>query len=235
MVNRIGLSLMVLILSWGCTKKANQSSEVASAPVDKLAELQQNVEKSPSYENNIALGMELASLNRFGEAVLAYEQAVKINPKAPIAYNNICATFNQQERFADAVESCETALKIEPNFELAQNNLRFAKEKFTAFRNETMTKKPELLKNAKTSEEQLNVGMQLFLARDLETANQVWSRIPSNDPFYPAALNNLASSLILQGKFDEAEKSLSKAMSLQPDNQLFSNNKRWLESKKLSK
>jgi Tfp pilus assembly protein PilF len=124
---------------------------------------------------------------------------------------------------------------LEPNFQLAKNNHQVAKEKFTKFRTELMAKKSELLKNAKTSEDHLNVGMQLFLARDLDTANQVWSKIPASDPFYPAALNNLASSQILQGKFDEAEMSLNKALSLQPTNKLFSNNKRWLESKKLSK
>jgi protein O-mannosyl-transferase len=237
MINKIALSLLLVSFVFGCSKKASDpSASVASSPaVDKLVELQQNVEKAPSYENNIALGIELANLNRLDEAVLAYEKALQINPKAPIAYNNICAAFNVLGRYADALESCEKALKLEPNFQLAKNNHQVAKDNFTKFRSELMAKKPELIKNAKTSEDNLNVGMQLFLARDLETANQVWSKIPASDPFYPAALNNLASSQILQGKFDEAEVYLNKALSLQPTNKLFSNNKRWLESKKLSK
>lgn len=236
MINKIGLSLLFLVCVLGCTKKTTMTSDLATstAVTDKLVELQQNDEKSPSYENKIALGIELANRNRLDEAIAVYEQAVQINPKAAIAYNNICATFNVLGRFADAIESCEKALKLEPNFQLAKNNLSFAKEKFTIFRNELMAKKPELLKGAKTSEDHLNVGMQLFLARDLETANKLWSQIPPSDPFYPTALNNLASSQILQGKFDEAEKSINKALSLQPGNVLFSNNKRWLESKKLS-
>jgi tetratricopeptide (TPR) repeat protein len=236
MMKKIGLSLVFLLSALSCSKKTIETSNTSPAVVaDKLVELQQNVEKSPSYENYIALGLELANRNRHPEAIVAYEKAVQINPKASIAYNNICAAFNAQTRFADAIESCEKALALEPNFALAKNNLQYAKEKFTVFRNEVMAKKPELLKNAKTSEDHLNIGMQLFLARDLVTANQVWNKIPSSDPFYPAALNNLASSYILEGKFDDAEKSLNKALSLQPGNQLFSNNKRWLESKKMSK
>jgi tetratricopeptide (TPR) repeat protein len=237
MINKIGLSLILLSFVFGCTKNSKKLSggDAISPLVDKLVELQQTVEKAPSYENNIALGIELANRNRLDEAVLAYEKALQINPKAPIAYNNICAAFNVMGRHADALENCEKALTLEPNFELAKNNHQIAKENFSKFRNELMAKKPELLKNAKTSEDHLNIGMQLFLARDLETANQVWRKIPSSDPFYPSALNNLASSQILQGKFDEAEKSLNKALSLQPSNQLFSNNKRWLEAKKLAK
>ena len=237
MINKIGLSLLLVSFVFGCTKNTSDPSvSISSSPaVDKLAELQKNVETAPSYENNIALGIELANQNRLDEAIVAYQKALQINPKAPIAYNNICAAFNVMGRHADALENCEKALSLEPNFELAKNNHQFAKEKFTKFRTELMAKKPDLLKNAKTSEDHLNIGMQLFLARDLDTANQVWGKIPSSDPFYPAALNNLASSQILQGKFDEAEKSLNKALSLQPTNQLFSNNKRWLESKKLAK
>jgi protein O-mannosyl-transferase len=239
-LNKIGSTFIVLLCLWGCTKKTSDSAVLppsmeTSGGADKLEELQKNAESSPSYENKIALGLELANRNRLDEAVFVYEQAVQINPKAPIAYNNICAAFNVLGRFADAVESCETAVKLEPNFELAKNNLQIAKEKFANYRSELMAKKPELLKSVKTSEDQLNVGMQLFLARDLETANKLWSKIPPSDPFYPAALNNLASSQILEGKFADAERSLDKALSLQPGNKLFSNNKRWLESKKLTK
>jgi Tfp pilus assembly protein PilF len=237
MINKTGLSLLLLALVFGCTKNSKNSSNGESAipAADKLIDLQQNLEKAPSYENHIALGMELANRNRLNEAVWAYEKALQINPQAPIAYNNICAAFNVMGRHADALENCEKALNLEPHFALAKNNHQIAKEKFSKFRNELLAKKPELLKNAKTSEDHLNIGMQLFLARDLETANQVWRKIPSSDPFYPSALNNLASSQILQGKFDEAEKSLNKALSLQPTNQLFTNNKRWLEAKKLAK
>lgn len=234
---KISLSLLLVSCLMACTKKATNPTQTSSTPQnsDKLVELQQTADKTPSYENKIALGLELANQNRLDEAIVAYEQAVQINPKAPIAHNNICAAFNSQGRYADAIESCEKALKAEPNFELAKNNLQFAREKFTAFRKELMAKKPEMIKNAKTSEDHLNIGMQLFLARDLETANMVWSKIPASDPFYPTALNNLASALILEGKFDQAEKTLDKALSLQPGNQLFSNNKKWLETKKLSK
>lgn len=234
---KISLSLLLVTCLMACSRRGADPKQVSlnNKNNDKLLELQQTAEKTPSYENKIALGLELANQNRLAEAVAAYEQAVQINPKAPIAHNNICAAFNSQGRYADAIESCEKALKFEPNFELAKNNLQFAREKFTAFRTELMAKKPEMIKNAKTSEDHLNVGMQLFLARDLETANMVWSKIPPNDPFYPTALNNLASALILEGKFDLAEKNLDKALSLQPGNQLFSNNKKWLETKKLAK
>lgn len=236
MIRKISVLVMMLVCVWGCTPKASDSvNPVAVPPVDKLTELQQAVEKSPSYENTIALGMELANANRLTEAIAVYEKAVQINPKAPIAHNNICVTFTALGRFADAVESCEKALVLEPNFQLAKNNLEVAKEKFTAFRTDILAKKPALIQNAKTAEDNLNVGMQLFLARDLVAAKQVWGKIPANDPYYPAALNNLASSQILEGQYEGAEKTLSKALSLQPDNQLFLNNKRWLESKRVTR
>ncbi len=237
MIKKIGFTILILSSLAGCTQKSSDPKDATTvaAPADKLVELQKNAETSPSYENYISLGLEYANTNRFSEAVETYEKAIKINPKAPIAYNNICAAFNAQARYADAVESCEKAVALEPNFELATNNLKLAKEKFAAFRTEILAKKPEMIKSVKTSADNLNVGMQLFLARDLEAANQMWTRIPPSDPFYPAALNNIASAQILTGQYDGAEKTLAKALTLQPDNQLFLNNKRWLETKKLAR
>lgn len=224
----------VLILA--CTKNSEPVGKPpAPASMDTLGLILESIKTSPSYENHIALGLELATRNRHPEAIAAYSKAIEINPKAPIAYNNICAAFNAQERYADAIESCEKAVALEPGFELAKNNLRLANEKFEESRRTMSAKKTKLLNTQVGSEEAINVGMQFFLVRDLEAANAMWKRIKSTDPLYPTALNNLASSYIIAGKFADAERALDEALRLQPGNPLFANNRKWLEQKKAGK
>jgi len=43
-----------------------------------------------------------------------------------VAYNNICAAYNQLQQWDQAIAACQRALVIQPDFELAKNNLAAA-------------------------------------------------------------------------------------------------------------
>ena len=43
-----------------------------------------------------------------------------------LAYNNLCACYNQKKQWLNAKNACEEALKIDPDFQIAKNNLNWA-------------------------------------------------------------------------------------------------------------
>lgn len=224
--------LAALTLTTACTKKP---APVTEKPVS-IEELQEKVKVAPSYPNYVDLGVNLAKANRGIEALAAYNKAIEINPQAPLAWNNICAELNTQKRFAEAIPNCEKAISLEPNFVLAQNNLKFAKEQVELLTKEMKEKKKELLSKANvTAQEYIDVGMGLYSIKDYLSSIELWNKVKSNDPLYATAQNNLASSYIQMEKFNEAERAITKALKLEPNNQMFANNKKWLEEAKSAK
>lgn len=214
----------------GCTK--TQPPPPATLE-ERIKALQDVVAKMPSYENHIALGLELAAAKRNDEAIAAYTKATTINPKAPLAWNNLCAELNGQHRFGEALQYCEKAVQADPNFTLAKNNLEFAKAKITETKAALAKKKAELMaSDKKTGIAVLDLGMEFYNVQDYDSANDLWKSIKKKDPAYPRAQNNLASAYIITGKLDLADQALKEALGAEPENQLFKNNKNWLEQKR---
>lgn len=123
-----------LISIVNCTKKN------PAAAVDPIKRIQEAIAKNPSYENYISLGLELAKKGQSNEGIAAYQKAIKINPNAPLAYNNICAELNRQKKYAEALSPCEKAVAQDPGFVLAKNNLEFAKQKLVETRDSIVQK-----------------------------------------------------------------------------------------------
>ena len=72
----------------------------------------------------------------FVKCIELSRKVVEIDPQNHIAYNNMCASFNNLGRYEEAKAACEKALKLSPDFELAKNNLKLANNKL----NEILTK-----------------------------------------------------------------------------------------------
>lgn len=217
--------MFVLILTLlSCQKQKS------ATPTDSLQALQKAVQASPSYNNYISLGLELANRKIYEEAMKAYEQAKTINPNAPVAWNNICALLNEQGRFADAIPNCEKALALEPKFELAANNLKYAQSQLPQHRAHLMAQKDQLLsKSNATAEELINLGLSLYRSSEFQAAADVWSRVGKSDKLYALSRNNVATAYIMLRKFQQAERALKEALDREPSNTLFLNNKKWLE------
>jgi tetratricopeptide (TPR) repeat protein len=84
--------------------------------------------KNPTPENYINLSLEFYYAGKFEKSIEAAEEALKLKPGYPIAYNNICSAYNQLKMYDKAIDACEKALTLQPDFELAKNNLSVAKQ-----------------------------------------------------------------------------------------------------------
>jgi tetratricopeptide (TPR) repeat protein len=64
----------------------------------------------------------------YERSIEAAQEALKLRPNYDLAYNNICAAYNELEQWDRAIEAGEKAVKINPNSQIARNNLAWAKQ-----------------------------------------------------------------------------------------------------------
>ncbi|MEQ1665032.1 MAG: tetratricopeptide repeat protein [Bdellovibrionales bacterium] len=229
------ISVLTFIIS--CTPNSNNSNNSSpnQAPKTTLSLLQEKIKTAPSYENFISLGIEYSAINNNLAAISSYETARNINPKAPLAWNNLCAEYNKQNKFAIAQKNCKKAIELEPQFQLAKNNLKFATDSLEKTKKFLAQKKSEITsKKNMALAELVDLGLGFYNIDEFKTAADLWLKIKKNEPndvgnnFFAMAQNNLATVYILLKDFSKAEKHLEQALEIQPKNQLFLNNKKWL-------
>ena len=63
---------------------------------------------------------------RFQQAIDAAQQALKLDPAMPVAYNNIAASYASMGMWDKSIENAQKALDLKPDFQLARNNLNWA-------------------------------------------------------------------------------------------------------------
>ena len=63
---------------------------------------------------------------RYNDCIAAAQEALKLRPDYPEAYNNIAAAHMAQAEWDLAIEASVAALHIQPDFQLAKNNLKYA-------------------------------------------------------------------------------------------------------------
>jgi len=101
--------------------KEKQDKEIAAAET--------LVKHSPSEVNYLDLGYLYYMSENFDLSISTYKKVIEINKKSVIAYNNICAAYNELGKYKEAKEYCETAIKIDSTFSLAKNNLKVSEDK----------------------------------------------------------------------------------------------------------
>ncbi|HEX6592367.1 MAG TPA: tetratricopeptide repeat protein [Moraxellaceae bacterium] len=89
-----------------------------------LALMQKIAEKAPQFSGPLVnQGVILLKQKKFADAQKALEDALKINPRNPYAFNLLGISLREQGKFADAKAAYESALAIDPNYARAHFNL----------------------------------------------------------------------------------------------------------------
>jgi tetratricopeptide (TPR) repeat protein len=97
---------------------------ILKSPVEKAEEL---VKSTPTAENYLNLSLQYHNAGRFQDSIKACNKALKIKPDYDLAFNNICAAYNELKMWDKAIAACEKGLSINPNNQLMKNNLTRAK------------------------------------------------------------------------------------------------------------
>src|SRR5262249_57404334 len=69
------------------------------------------------------LGQALMRQRKLDEAIAAFREAIRIDPKFALAYNNLGRALNEQKKVPEAVDAYRKAIATDPKFADAHNNL----------------------------------------------------------------------------------------------------------------
>jgi Flp pilus assembly protein TadD len=72
------------------------------------------------------LGTLLQALRRGADARARFEQALRLDPTAAYAFNNLCYSWILDGRTSEAIDACERALALQPDLATVRNNLGLA-------------------------------------------------------------------------------------------------------------
>jgi len=82
----------------------------------------------PTVENYINLSLQYHREGRYRDSINTCKKALEIKPDYDLAYNNICAAYNELKMWDKAIEACTKGLKINPSFQIMKNNLAKAQQ-----------------------------------------------------------------------------------------------------------
>lgn len=82
---------------------------------DKLAQIAKWTDVHPTPENYISLSLDYYNAKQYENCIRASERALQLRPGYDIAYNNICASYNELHQWDKAIEAGKKGLEFNPN------------------------------------------------------------------------------------------------------------------------
>ena len=67
-------------------------------------------------------GIRLHGLKQYGEALAAFDQAIRLDPNYATAYNNKGYALNNLGRYEEALTACNQAIRLKPGYAVAYRN-----------------------------------------------------------------------------------------------------------------
>jgi Tfp pilus assembly protein PilF len=77
---------------------------------------------------HVEFGITVAQKGLWREAIYRWEQAAKIDPNYPAAFNNLAVAYEHEGQFEKARKAYERALELEPDNQLIRQNYELFKE-----------------------------------------------------------------------------------------------------------
>lgn len=84
------------------------------------------VGEASTAQGYLQLSLAHYQAGRFADCIKAAEEALRLKPDYPEAYNNVAAGYNSLRRWPEAIRAADHALRLKPDFELARNNRAWA-------------------------------------------------------------------------------------------------------------
>lgn len=79
-------------------------------------------------KKHVEFGISVAQKGLWREAIYRWEQAAKIDPNYPAAYNDLAIAYEHEGQFDKARKAYEKALELEPDNQLIRQNYELFKE-----------------------------------------------------------------------------------------------------------
>jgi len=106
--------------------RTRQFHEEKRSEIQMLLQLSERLRDSDQAEIKNLLGQAFMRRGMFEEAVIEFEEAIVLNPKVSVVYNNLGRAYTALHRYDDAIAVLEQALAMSSGFADFHNNLGLA-------------------------------------------------------------------------------------------------------------
>ena len=162
-------------------------------------------------------GNELTFAKNYGQALAAYDEAIKLNPKLAEAYNNRGTVKYELGQYSSAVEDYTAAIKLKLDYADALNNRGNAYAATKNFQNAAQDLKAALKLKNNSAVIHNNLGSVYYLMRNLDAAIEEYTQAIQINPKYYEAFYNRAVAYYVQGNLVRSLLDVKEARSLNPD------------------
>jgi Flp pilus assembly protein TadD len=186
---------------------------------------QATLERNPeSWMVHHDLGLALFQEGRIDDAVVHYEQAVRLKPNDPKYQYSLGTALLRASRLQEAVEHLREALRIVPEYPEAYNNLGSALAQMGEPQAAMRHYEAAVQLQPDFADAQLNLGGALLRAGHFEEAIDHLQRAVRLRSESPDAHNDLAVALHEAGQTEDAVEHLRQAIRLAPEDPRFRQN-----------
>ena len=163
------------------------------------------------------LGAAYTKLGFFDKALIANEQAIKLNKSDAEAYNNLGTVQQELGQFRDAESSYKFAISLKNDYALAHSNLGNTLQSLEDFTNARDHCIKAISLNPEIPNAHLNLGITLQKLGELEESLKSYKNGILVNPNFPQAYNNIGTVLHKLGRLGDAEDACKKAIALSPN------------------
>jgi len=190
-----------------------------------------------SYPNDGTLyflgGNCYGAMGHFDQAILCYQEAIKLKPNYAEAHNNLGFYFKEINKIDKALLSYREAIKLKPNYAEAHNNLGVSLYEIGRLNEALLSYREAIKLKPNYAEAHNNSGNVLKDLGQFDEAISSYKLAVELKPDYLFIFNNIASIMIELGRIDEAREFYGKARGGNKDFEqgfLLLNNKKFTEA-----
>ena len=172
-----------------------------------LAELDLLTQKYPNDPNLFLFGGNCyVEMGHFNQAILCYEEAIKLNPDLVDAHNNMGICLKEIGEIDKAVISFQNALKLKPDYAMVHNNLGICLYDLSQSKEAQLCYKRAIKLKPDYAEPHSNLGNILKDLGNVDEAILSYQKAIKLNPDFIDAYNNLGSIFNELGRNEEAVK-----------------------------
>jgi tetratricopeptide (TPR) repeat protein len=168
-------------------------------------------------DTHCRLGSFFLKQGRTHEAILHFEQAIRIQPDHAVAYNNLGVVYRGLDRRQEAMEAYRRAIRIKPDYADAHYNLGVAYYGFGRYQEAIEAYQQAIRIKPQDVKFHNNLGVAYYSLGRYQEAIEVYQQAIRIKPNDAISYNNLGAAYSNLGRYQEAIAAYQQAIKIKPE------------------
>jgi tetratricopeptide (TPR) repeat protein len=162
--------------------------------------------------------LQLYSSQKFDEAIINFDLAIKLNPKYLDAYMGMGAALNAMGKYKDAIDAYNKAIKIDPKYVFAYVNKADSYNNLKKYDDASKCLDKAIGLDPKSSGAYVSKGNIFYFQQKYDEAIKFYDIAIGLDPQNEIAFINKGSSLYFLKNYKDCIDAFDKGLKIKPDN-----------------